>query len=81
MFTYGDWGLCHLQCLVSIPLCRMIPYRALSTGDKVGLIEVVTEAETIAKIQKKGGALSATAAFKKDAIFVWLKQHNDTPER
>nr|XP_006815238.1 PREDICTED: LOW QUALITY PROTEIN: phosphatidylinositol 4,5-bisphosphate 3-kinase catalytic subunit beta isoform-like [Saccoglossus kowalevskii] len=58
---------------------RMVPYRALSTGDKVGLIEVVTEAETIAKIQKTRGS-SPTAAFNKEAIFQWLKQHNQTPE-
>ncbi|XP_070560385.1 phosphatidylinositol 4,5-bisphosphate 3-kinase catalytic subunit beta isoform-like [Ptychodera flava] len=59
---------------------RMIPYRALSMGDKVGLIEVVTEAETISKIQKKGGGLAAAAAFKKDALFNWLKNHNSTAQ-
>ncbi|XP_077998659.1 phosphatidylinositol 4,5-bisphosphate 3-kinase catalytic subunit beta isoform-like [Glandiceps talaboti] len=59
---------------------RMIPYRALSMGDKVGLIEVVTEAETIAGIQKKFGTIKATAAFKKDALFSWLKVYNDSPQ-
>lgn len=60
---------------------RVIPYGTLATGDKVGLIEVVTEADTIAKIQKEhSGANTLKAAFKKEAIFEWLKKNNSEVE-
>ncbi|PIK40148.1 phosphatidylinositol 4,5-bisphosphate 3-kinase catalytic subunit beta isoform [Apostichopus japonicus] len=53
----------------------------LSNGDKVGLIEVVTEAETIAKIQKEhSGASTLKAAFQREAILDWLKKNNNTEE-
>lgn len=43
---------------------RMNPYGCISTADKVGMIEVVLNAETIANIQKEKGTFSATAAFR-----------------
>lgn len=43
---------------------RMNPYRCISTDNRVGTIEVVLNAETIANIQKEKGYFSATAAFK-----------------
>ena len=58
---------------------RIIPYRTLATGPKVGLIEVVTNAETIANIQKQHGSVNVlTAAFQKAALFEWLKKHSPT---
>lgn len=54
---------------------RMIPYHCLATGDKVGLIEVVPDADTIANIQKEKG-FTATSAFKKGSLYSWLKDHN-----
>ena len=57
----------------------MIPYKTLATGNKVGMIQVVTEAETIAKIQKEHiGATKFSAAFRKGALFEWLKKQNPT---
>ncbi len=58
-----------LTDLISPPH-RMVPYGCLSTGDQVGMIEVVLEATTIAKIQKKKGA---RGAFDKKLLFNWLK--------
>ena len=58
----------------------MIPYGCLSTGDHIGMIEVVPDAETIAKIQKqKTGAI--TGAFIKNCIYDWLKDYNPDEER
>ncbi|GFR27702.1 phosphatidylinositol 4,5-bisphosphate 3-kinase catalytic subunit beta isoform, partial [Trichonephila clavata] len=54
---------------------RMIPYRCMATGHRVGLIEVVPDADTIANIQKEKG-FTATSAFKKGSILSWLKDHN-----
>uniref|UniRef100_H3DCH7 phosphatidylinositol-4,5-bisphosphate 3-kinase n=1 Tax=Tetraodon nigroviridis TaxID=99883 RepID=H3DCH7_TETNG len=55
---------------------RMIPYGCLSTGDKMGLIEVVKNSDTIANIQRNSSNSAATAAFNKDALLNWLKSKN-----
>ncbi|XP_065339767.1 phosphatidylinositol 4,5-bisphosphate 3-kinase catalytic subunit beta isoform [Cloeon dipterum] len=57
---------------------RMIPYNCISTESRVGLIEVVLNAETIANIQKEKGMFSATSAFRKGSLLAWLKDHNPT---
>lgn len=46
----------------------MNPYGCISTENRVGLIEVVLNAETIANIQKEKGMLAATSAFKKGSL-------------
>lgn len=43
---------------------RMNPYGCISTEHRVGMIEVVLNAETIANIQKEKGMFSATSAFR-----------------
>ncbi|XP_030226583.1 phosphatidylinositol 4,5-bisphosphate 3-kinase catalytic subunit delta isoform isoform X2 [Gadus morhua] len=55
---------------------RMIPYGCLSTGNKMGLIEVVKNSDTIANIQRDNSNSAATAAFNKDALLNWLKSKN-----
>uniref|UniRef100_A0A8C9X1X7 phosphatidylinositol-4,5-bisphosphate 3-kinase n=1 Tax=Sander lucioperca TaxID=283035 RepID=A0A8C9X1X7_SANLU len=55
---------------------RMIPYGCLSTGNKMGLIEVVKNSDTIANIQRNSSNSAATAAFNKDALLNWLKSKN-----
>ncbi|XP_034029168.1 phosphatidylinositol 4,5-bisphosphate 3-kinase catalytic subunit delta isoform isoform X2 [Thalassophryne amazonica] len=55
---------------------RMIPYGCLSTGNKMGLIEVVKNSDTIANIQRNNSNSAATAAFNKDALLNWLKSKN-----
>ncbi|KAG7227085.1 hypothetical protein INR49_022432 [Caranx melampygus] len=55
---------------------RMTPYGCLSTGNKMGLIEVVKNSDTIANIQLNSSNSAATAAFNKDALLNWLKSKN-----
>ncbi|XP_046678812.1 phosphatidylinositol 4,5-bisphosphate 3-kinase catalytic subunit delta isoform [Homalodisca vitripennis] len=57
---------------------RMNPYGCISTDNRVGLIEVVLNAETIANIQKEKGMFSATSAFRKGSLLAWLKDYNQT---
>ncbi|XP_020914528.1 phosphatidylinositol 4,5-bisphosphate 3-kinase catalytic subunit beta isoform [Exaiptasia diaphana] len=55
---------------------EMIPYGCLCTGNNVGLIQVVDNSETLAKIQKKqSGAISG--AFGKTCLWDWLSQCNE----
>ena len=55
----------------------MTPYACLSTGDQVGVIEVVLNTSTIAKIQKK--SRGARGAFDKKLLYQWLKDQNPNP--
>lgn len=52
---------------------RMNPYGCISTGNRVGLIEVVLNADTIANIQKEKGTTKVTATFEKGSLLAWLK--------
>uniref|UniRef100_A0AAZ3SPG1 phosphatidylinositol-4,5-bisphosphate 3-kinase n=1 Tax=Oncorhynchus tshawytscha TaxID=74940 RepID=A0AAZ3SPG1_ONCTS len=55
---------------------RIVPYGCLATGDRSGLIEVVSSADTIANIQLTSSNVAAAAAFNKDALLNWLKEKN-----
>ena len=60
-------------------------YNCMATGVNEGLIEVITQAETICKIQMKQAdksvlKLKSTAALKKGLVLAWLKDHNPTNE-
>ncbi|KAJ7990571.1 hypothetical protein DPEC_G00301770 [Dallia pectoralis] len=55
---------------------RIVPYGCLATGDRSGLIEVVSSADTIANIQLTSSNVAAAAAFNKDALLNWLKDKN-----
>ena len=55
----------------------MTPYGCLSTGSSVGLIEVVQDSMTIAKLQRNKGV----AAFNYNCILDWLKEFHSTDER
>ncbi|XP_058063113.1 phosphatidylinositol 4,5-bisphosphate 3-kinase catalytic subunit delta isoform [Anopheles bellator] len=59
---------------------RMNPYSCISTDRRLGLIEVVLNAETIANIQKERGMFSATSPFKKGSLLAWLKEHNNSDD-
>lgn len=54
---------------------RLIPYGCISTGNEVGMIEVVQNAWTTAAITKK-----ATAAFREDPIDIWLRENNKSDQ-
>lgn len=53
---------------------RMLPYGCLSTGNEVGMIEVVLNAETVSNIQQKYGG--STAAFRDQPIQEWIRAQN-----
>ena len=53
---------------------RLKPYLCLSTGNEVGLIEVVLNAETVSSIQQAYGG--STAAFRDTPLDDWIRSHN-----
>ena len=53
---------------------KMSLYKCLPTGPNMGIIEVVPNAETTAKIQKEAGGI--IGAFKQTPLFNWLKTYN-----
>ncbi|KAL4497869.1 hypothetical protein ABPG72_000624 [Tetrahymena utriculariae] len=57
---------------------RMKPYKVITTGDQVGMIEVVVNAETTARIHKQyGGGLGA---LKEDTLKRYLQENNQGKE-
>lgn len=54
---------------------RMTPYGVIAIEKFVGLIEVVTNTQTLAKIQKSH-SMRATSAFNKASLLNWLKSNN-----
>ncbi|GFN93851.1 phosphatidylinositol 4-phosphate 3-kinase c2 domain-containing subunit alpha-like [Plakobranchus ocellatus] len=54
---------------------KMITFACLATGPKKGIIELITESETLRKIQVFGGV---TGSFKDRPIKEWLQKHNPT---
>ena len=68
---------CDIHCHLS-PLPRMLPYGALSTGNKVGFIEVVRKSETIANIQKleKPNAGKRIGLWDSHLLYSWLRKKN-----
>lgn len=69
MFTYMDsiWKEAGLELQMSI-------YGCVATGDSCGLIEVVSDSQTTAKIQKEAGGVMG--ALKKTPIHDWLRRNN-----
>lgn len=61
---------------------RLNLYNCMSTGVNEGLIEVVTQAETVCKIQMRQAdrTIRSAAALKKGLVLAWLKSHNPTNE-
>lgn len=57
---------------------RMQLYRAVATGDSVGMIEVVLDSDTTANIAKERGGASAVLA--EGTIRDWLAEKNPTPQ-
>lgn len=55
---------------------RMLPYGCISTGNEIGMIEVVLNAETVSNIQQAYGG--STAAFRDTPLQEWIRaQHKD----
>ncbi len=59
---------------------RLNAYGCLPTSHMEGVIEVVLNSETIANIQKKFKH-GVTAAFNKECLYRWLREHNKDEER
>ncbi|ERL86797.1 hypothetical protein D910_04202 [Dendroctonus ponderosae] len=60
---------------------KMNPYNCISLEHRVGMIEVVLNAETIANIQKEKNSAVVANLYKhskKDSILAWLKDYNTT---
>ena len=57
----------------------IIPYRCLSTGPMVGLIEFVKFSETISEIQWKSG-ISSALNVKKDTLYNWIVEKSDNSD-
>ncbi|XP_069085946.1 phosphatidylinositol 4,5-bisphosphate 3-kinase catalytic subunit gamma isoform [Pleurodeles waltl] len=55
----------------SLDLC-LLPYGCISTGNKIGMIEIVKDATTIAQIQQS--TVGNTGAFKDEVLNQWLKE-------
>jgi len=54
----------------------IIPYRVLSTGPKLGLIQVVPDSETLGRIQHQNGGV-----FRENGLFSWLEEYSNNNER
>jgi len=52
----------------------IIPYRCLSTGPSIGLIQVVTNSKTIASIQSKSGVIRG--ALSASVLYNWLEANS-----
>ena len=55
----------------------MITFKCVPTGDRQGLVEMVTDAKTLKEIQVSGGR-GVTGSFKDTPVADWLKKHNST---
>ncbi|TPP60761.1 Phosphatidylinositol 4-phosphate 3-kinase C2 domain-containing subunit alpha [Fasciola gigantica] len=55
---------------------RTIHFRIVPTGDRKGLIELVSECSTLRQIQQQGGGL--TGPFKDSVITTWIQSQNTT---
>jgi len=53
---------------------RMRPYNCVTTGDEVGMIEVVLNSETSSNISMAAGG--GFACFKEEPLANWLREHN-----
>uniref|UniRef100_A0A665UKR0 Uncharacterized protein n=1 Tax=Echeneis naucrates TaxID=173247 RepID=A0A665UKR0_ECHNA len=54
----------------SLDLC-LLPYGCISTGNRIGMIEIVKDATTIANIQQS--VVGSTGAFKDEILYQWLR--------
>ena len=61
---------------------RMNVYRCMTTDIKEGFIEVVSNAETICKIQMAAQKnFKVAAAFRRGLLLDWIVKHNPGPEQ
>ncbi len=63
--------------IISCDVSRLLPYGCLSTGHRVGFIEIVRKSETIANIQKEKSGRSRLG-WDSSVLYTWLKEKNPT---
>ena len=56
---------------------KMITFKCVPTGDRQGIVEMVTDARTLKEIQVSGGR-GVTGSFKDTPVADWLKKNNST---
>ncbi|ESN92774.1 hypothetical protein HELRODRAFT_96068 [Helobdella robusta] len=59
---------------------RLLVYNVLPSGQKEGLIEVVTDSRTLAEIQLEFTDITLVAGFNKKCIYQYLQKHNSDPK-
>jgi Phosphatidylinositol 3- and 4-kinase/Phosphoinositide 3-kinase family, accessory domain (PIK domain)/Phosphoinositide 3-kinase C2/Phorbol esters/diacylglycerol binding domain (C1 domain) len=59
---------------------HMLPYKCVSTGDSVGMIEVVLNSATMADVHKEHGG-GAFGALKEKVLASWLREHNPSDDQ
>ena len=74
IFTIFMQSLSHAFFLLEF---RLLPYGCLSTGPRVGFIEIVRRAETIANIQKNEKS-KPRLGWDSGVLYNWLKEKNPT---
>ena len=62
---------------IMLLIFRLLPYGCLSTGYRVGFIEIVRKSETIANIQKDKTGRSKLG-WDSGVLYAWLKEKNPT---
>ena len=62
----------------SLPPSRLLPYGCLSTGNRVGFIEIVRKSNTIANIQKEKSSRPKLGLWDSNVLYAWLKEKNPT---
>lgn len=60
---------------------RLLPYGCVATGHKLGFIEVVRRADTIANIQKNHKTARPKLTWDSQVLYQWLKEKNQTEAR
>ncbi len=58
--------------------CRLLPYGCMSTGNRMGFIEIVRKSETIANIQKDKSSRPKLGLWDSTVLYAWLKEKNPT---
>ena len=53
---------------------KLKPYGVISTGNEIGMLQVVLDSETTASINREAGG--ASSVLVKDVIAKWLRQQN-----
>ncbi|KAG6442170.1 hypothetical protein O3G_MSEX002201 [Manduca sexta] len=59
---------------------RLNPYNCISLEWKVGMIEVVEDAETVANIQKQSAPFNAASTIYRATLLQWLRKHTENNE-